>query len=499
MAELIKREGNKVEFRVTVPRSDVQSAYNQVWSAVSRDVRVPGFRPGKAPRSVLEKRVGRGYIEGEVRDRLLENFYSSAVRELQLNLVDAEVSPATLQEGADFDFTVRGETYPEVKLPDWHGFMLADSAPQITEEVVERTLSDLQERNATFESVERPAAGSDMVTVEELPEEGGAQGEEGGTYPIYLDAVEPHVREALSGKSAGDEVTIEVPAHSHGDHEHAASSVRVRVVDIKDKQLQALDDEFAKSLNFDSLEKLRADLRGELERRAQQEGDNTRREAFVERLIAEMQADVPRAMIERRREAMLSEVQDDLGRQGVKWAEYESFMTEQGKLEDFMNDLRANAEKRVRRDLALEQLAGDMQLGLTQGELDASLNALAQANRMTAQQLKTQLGEVGVDNYAHTLLHEKALVTAVQRLSGEQAAKNQGDAGQVTDGQDAATSNAATPAAQDQDPAEPAIGDEASAAAIDGSGEPVTEVRPDPQHTLAEDAEETALATEERE
>ncbi len=487
MAELISREGNKVEFRVTVPRGDVQSAYNQVWSAVSRDVRVPGFRPGKAPRSVLEKRVGRGYIEDEVRERLLENYYPRAVSELKLNMVDAEVSPATLEENADFDFTVRGETYPEVQLPDWRSFALEDSAPAITDEVLERTLSDLQERNATFESVERPVAGSDMVTVEELPEE-GQEGEESATYPIYLDSAEAYVRDALSGKSVGDEVTIEVPAHAHGDHEHEASSVRVKIVDVKDKQLQALDDEFAKSLNFDSLEKLRADLRAELERRAREEGDATRREAFVEQLTGGMGADIPRAMIERRREAMLAEIQDDLGRQGVPWAEYEIFMTEQGKLDDFMNDLRGNAEKRVKRDLALEQLAEDMQLGLTQSELDASLGALAQANRMTAQQLRTQLGDVGLQNYAASLLREKALVTAVQRLSDRTTVNTQQDQEPHSSGDQksgAIEINSET-------------SDEANAAAIDGSGDPVTEVRPDPEQTIAEDAAATAQATEEQ-
>ncbi|AFZ67813.1 trigger factor [Deinococcus peraridilitoris] len=416
MAELIKRDGNKVEFRVTVPKADVQSAYNQVWSAVSRDVRVPGFRPGKAPRSVIEKRVGRGYIESEVRDRLLENHYPRAVRDLKLNLVDAEISPASLKEGNDFDFTVKGETYPEVKLPEWKGFQLAASAPEITDDVLERTLSDLQERNATFESVERPAEGADMVTIEEL-------GEEGGSYPIYLDVAEEHVRAALTGKSVGDEVTIEVPAHSHGDHEHPAHSVQVKIVDIKHKQLQELNDEFAKGLNFDSLERLRTDLRGELERRARQEGDNARREEFVTQLTEGMTVDIPATMIDRRREAMLSEIQDDLGRQGVKWDEYETFMKEQDKLDDFMNDLRKNAETRVKRDLALEQLAEDLNVGMTQAELDANLNSLAQANRMTVQQLRSQLGPNGLNGYYATLVREKALSQAVARLGEAATAK----------------------------------------------------------------------------
>ena len=108
MAELVSQNGNKVEFKVSVPATEVSRAYQQVWTAISRDVRVPGFRPGKAPRSVLSKRVGMGYVESEVRDRLLEVHYPQAARELKLNLVDASIDPGTLADGQSFDFGVSG-------------------------------------------------------------------------------------------------------------------------------------------------------------------------------------------------------------------------------------------------------------------------------------------------------------------------------------------------------------------------------------------------------
>lgn len=314
MAELISREGNKVEFRVSVPASEVNRAYDQVWSGLARDVRVPGFRPGKAPRKVIEGRVGKGYVEQEVRDRLLQTHYSQAARELQLSLVDANIDPQPVVNGQPFEFTVTGETYPEVKLGDWSGLSLSAESPAITDDVMDRTLGDLQERNATFEEANRPIEASDQVTVEE-------QGEDGGTYPIYLDVAEAHVREALLGKNKGDTVEITVPAHQHGDHEHPEHSVTVVIQDVKVKKTQDLDDDFAKSLNFDSLERLRTDLKAELERRAAQEGETARREEFVTHLTENMEAEIPAALLDRRRDAMLEEIKDDLGRQGVKWGE----------------------------------------------------------------------------------------------------------------------------------------------------------------------------------
>ncbi|WP_293912458.1 trigger factor [Deinococcus sp.] len=416
MAELISREGNKVEFRASVPAADVSRAYQQVWAGLSRDVRVPGFRPGKAPKKILEQRVGTGYVENEVRDRLLQVHYPQAARELQLSLVDAEIHPEDIADGRAFDFSVKGETYPQVKLGDWKALSLSSAAPEITEEVLERTLADLQDRNATFESVERPAEGNDMVMIEEL-------GEDGGSYPIYLDVAEPHVQAALSGKSVGEEVSITVPAHQHGDHEHPEHTVSVKILDVRHKQRQELGDEFARSLNFEGLERLRTDLRSELTRRAQQEGDSARREEFIEGLVGVMDADVPKALLGRRREAMMEEIQSDLSRQGVKWGEYESFMEEQGKLGEFMADLDKNALSRVRRDLALEQLAEDLKVTVGDQEFNSTMLALAQANNLTAQQLRTQLGPDGLNSYYASIVREKALTQALSQLnpSGEPA------------------------------------------------------------------------------
>ncbi|TSA87207.1 trigger factor [Deinococcus detaillensis] len=416
MAELMSKEGNKVEFKASVPAAEVSRAYQQVWAGLSRDVRVPGFRPGKAPKKVLEQRVGAGYVENEVRERLLQVHYPQAARELKLSLVDAEINPSDLKDGQAFDFSVKGETYPEVKLGDWKQAQLSAAAPEITSDVLERTLTDLQDRNATFESVERPAGGNDMVMIEET-------GEEGGSYPIYLDVAEPHVQEALTGKSKGDDVSINVPAHQHGDHEHPEHTVQVKIMDVRNKQRQELGDEFAKSLNFESLERLRSDLKEELTRRAQQEGEAARREEFIEHLVSGMETNIPGALLTRRRDAMMEEIQSDLSRQGVKWAEYESFMTEQGKLDDFMADLDKNAESRVRRDLALEQLAEDTKVSVSDQEFNQTMLSLAQANNLTAQQLRTQLGPDGLNSYYANILREKALTLALAQLAPKPEAK----------------------------------------------------------------------------
>ena len=414
MAELISREGNKVAFKVSVPAAEVNRAFEQVWAGLARDVKVPGFRPGKAPRKVIEGRVGKDYVEGQVRERLLDTHFQQGLRDLKLNLVDAQIDPQPVKSGQSFEFTVSGETYPEVKLGDWRSAQITAQAPEITDEVLGRTLSDLQERNASFEEVERPIEAADQVTVQELGEGDSA---DGNTYPVYLDVAEDYVRQALLGHQKGEVVEIEVPAHSHGENEHPAHTVRVRIESVRSKQLQELDDAFAASLNYDGIDKLRSDLRAELERRAQQEGENLRREELVEALVSGMEVEIPAALIERRRETMMNEIRDDLRRQGVEWSEYEEFMQGQGKLEGFMADLGKNAEARVRRDLALEQLAEDLGVQVSDNEFNQTLQALAQANQMTPQDLVRQIGQGGLNSYYTSMIREKGLQQALAHFS----------------------------------------------------------------------------------
>lgn len=410
MAEIVRQEGSSLEFRVVVPQREVKAAYDGVVNSLMHQMRIPGFRPGKAPRSVVVKRAGEEYVKDEVREKLLQTSYPVAVRELKLALLDAEIRPDALSEGSDFVYTVQAETYPEVTLPNWKELSLEAQSPEITDEVVEKTLSDLLERNATFEVVERPAEAGDQLTLLELDEDGASP------YPVYLDSAQDYVRDALLGKSAGEEVSIVTPEIDHSDHKHESETVRVQVTDIKKKNLPVLDDEFAKTLNFDTVDLLREAVSRELKARAAQEGNTQRRDEFVEKLVEGLQGDLPPSLIKRRRDAMFEEIKGDLERQGVPFADYETFMREQDKYDEFLADLEKNAVQRVKRDLALEKLAEDMKVTLSGKEFDDALNALARQSGVTVQETRRQLGANGLEGYQATVIRDKALNQAVMSL-----------------------------------------------------------------------------------
>lgn len=417
MAQLVKQEGNTVEFQVVVPQKEVRSAFDRVYKDIAKQVKVPGFRPGKAPRSVLNKRVGDEFVQDEVRRIVISYSLQNAVRELKLSVITDSfvITPQALSESSDFSYGVQGETYPEVHLPDWKAFHLEAKAPEITEDVVEKTIQDLRERNAVFESVSRPAEASDQLSVLELGEE------ESNPYPVYLDTAQEFVRNALIGQTVETEVNITLPETTHGDHTHPSETLTVKILDIKKKTLPELDETFAKGFNFETVADLKAAVEKELQGRAQAEGQANRRDEFVERLTEGLQGDIPTTLIRQRRESMFEEIKRDLENQGVPFAEYETFMREQGKYDDFLADLEKNAIQRVKRDLALEKLADNLGVQLTQSEFDQALANLAASSRVSVAEASRQLGINGLSGFQATVLRDKALAQALLIVNaGEQ-------------------------------------------------------------------------------
>ena len=408
MAELLERNGNKVKFKVIVPADEVNAAFTGVFNALTRQVRVPGFRPGKAPKKVLEQRLGTDYVKTEVRDRLVNLAYPKAVRELELIPVSATIDHGDIAEHTPFEFTVDAENYPEVKLPTWEGFTLEAKKLEIEDKDVEEALEQLQQRQASYDPVERAAEANDLATVEILDGEDAGQ-----SYPVYLERAEEGVRTALTGKAAGDEVEVPVS----GGEEQEAQTLRVRVVDIKAKSVPELDDEFAKTLEVDTLEELRTKVREDLIARADVKFVSDRKDEFVTKLAEGMTTEVPEVLVDRRREALEKDLENDLGRQGIGLEGYREYLKLEGKLEEFESDLTKSATERVRRDLALEKLTEEMKVELTDDEWRNALENYARSNRVSVPRLRELIGEEGIGNLKVIVARDKALDAAISKLA----------------------------------------------------------------------------------
>ncbi len=405
MAEILEQNGPIAKVRIAVPAEQVEKTTRELLNAYRRSLKVPGFRPGKAPDKVIIARVGPGPFWEEVRERLVESSYREAVRELGLAAIAARLLEGQEQPpaGAPYEYTVEVELYPEARLPDWRSFELETEKPAIEDELVEAALEDLRKRYAEVESVDRPAAEGDQIILET---EGGSQ------FPVELERAEPHVREVLLGKRAGDDVEIPVL----DDDGSELRRVPARVVEVKEVRLPELDDEFAKTLEVADIDELRRKVRESLEAQAERDWREARKQELLEKLAEGLDVDIPPSLIHDEEREVLRELEENLRQQGVPFDDYLKGLEREGKLEELQQDVRKQAEMRVRRGLALEKLAEELGTEVSDEEWNEYLTAYAQRYNMKLPDFKQAVGAEGLENLKLRLVRDKALAEAAAQL-----------------------------------------------------------------------------------
>ncbi|MBW6394941.1 MAG: trigger factor [Thermus sp.] len=403
MAEILERSGFLVKVRVEVPKEKVEERYQALLRDVAKRVKIPGFRPGKAPLKVVEARIGREELLSDLKERLVEETYPLAVQELGLLPVAARVVEEELREGEGFRYVAEVENYPEVQLPDWRSFDLQVAQEEVTEEMVDKALEELRHRYAELVPVDREAQEKDHVFV---------RTEEGAEFPIDLSKALPHVREALLGKRAGEVVMVPV-LNEKGEK---VREVRTEILEVKTLELPELDEEFAKTLEAESLEELREKVRESLKRQAEARYQEARERAFLEKLAEGLEAEIPPSMLEAEERHLLEHLAEDLARQGIPLEAYIKALEEKGEFEKFREELRQEALKRVRRSLAKERLAEELKPEVSEEEWQAYLQAVARSYGISLQELRREFGERGLARLRAAYIQDKAVKEALAKL-----------------------------------------------------------------------------------
>lgn len=403
MAEILERSGYLVKVRVEVPKEKVEERYQALLRDVAKRVRIPGFRPGKAPLKVVEARIGREELLSDLKERLVEETYPLAVQELGLLPVAARVVEEELSEGEGFRYVAEVENYPEVQLPDWRSFDLQVAQEEVTEEMVDKALEELRHRYAELVPVDREAQEKDHVFV---------RTEEGAEFPIDLSKALPHVREALLGKRAGEVVMVPV-LNEKGEK---VREVRTEILEVKTLELPELDEEFAKTLEAESLEELREKVRESLKRQAEARYQEARERAFLEKLAEGLEAEIPPSMLEAEERHLLEHLAEDLARQGIPLEAYLKALEEKGEFEKFREELRQEALKRVKRSLAKERLAEELKPEVSEEEWQAYLQAVARSYGISLQELRREFGERGLARLRAAYIQDKAVKEALAKL-----------------------------------------------------------------------------------
>ena len=261
----------RVRLAVEVPFEELKPSFDAAYKKIGAQVRIPGFRPGKAPARIIDQRVGRAAVLEEAVNTALPKAYGDAVRESGVRaLGQPDIEVTSLDDGKQLAFTAEVDVRPEITLPDLTAVAVTVDDVSVTDEEVDAELDSLRERFATLTGVERPVQSGDYVSIDIVAQIDGTEVEGGSasnlSYEVGRADLVDGLDDAITGTNAGESVTFDTTLQS-GDHVGDQAEVTVTVNSVKEKELPTVDDEFASlASEFDTVAELRADLRTRLER-----------------------------------------------------------------------------------------------------------------------------------------------------------------------------------------------------------------------------------------
>lgn len=416
-----KKEGNKGVLTVEVDVETVNKGLDASFKKMVKKVNIPGFRKGKIPRPMFEKRFGVESLYADAVDFMLPEAYAEAVDKAGIFPVDQpEIDVVQIEKGKPFIFTAAVTVKPEVKLGEYKGLEVEKVETEVTEEDIDNELKTLQEKYAELilKEGEKAEEGDTVV----IDFEGFVDGEafEGGkaeNYTIVLgsNTFIPGFEEQMIGMEAGEEKDIEV---SFPEEYHAAelagkpATFKVKVHEVKTKELPALDDEFAKDVDeeAESLDELKESIKKRLKESKEHEAKHKTEDTVIEKATENAEIDLPEVMVKNEVERMVQEFVQRLSMQGMNLELYTQYSGQDEAA--LRTQMEPEAEKRVRMNLTLEAIAQKENLEPTEEEVNEELEKMASMYQMQVDEIKKALGNL--DGIQTDLKVRKAIDFLVQ-------------------------------------------------------------------------------------
>ncbi|MET3697355.1 trigger factor [Bacillus oleivorans] len=398
-----KLEGNTGVLTVEVDAQTVNAALDQAFKKVVKQINVPGFRKGKMPRAIFEKRFGVESLYQDALDIILPEAYSKAVEEMNIEPVDRpEIDIEQIEKGSPLVFKATVTVKPEVKLGEYKGLEVTQLEREVTDEDVQNELKKIQEQHAELSVREEGAAETGDTVIIDF--EGFVDGEafEGGkaeNYSLELgsNSFIPGFEEQLIGVEAGAEKDVEVtfPEEYHASELAGKPAVfKVKVHEIKTKVLPELDDEFAVDVDeeVETLDALKEKIKNRLKEQKEQDADQHLRDTVVEKAADNAEIDIPEAMITTETDRMIQEFGQRLQMQGLNLELYYQFSgQDEAALREQMKE---EAENRVRINLVLEAIANAENLEASEEDIEKELESMSSQFNLAVDQIKTALGNL---------------------------------------------------------------------------------------------------------
>lgn len=416
----------KRALKVEVPQEEIDKEFKQAYAQLNKQVQIPGFRPGKAPVPLLEKRYGKA-VEQDILRKVVPDYYEKAVRQAGVVPVQVDIPPLDrmkIKRNEAFSFTATVEIKPKIELRDYrppNPISLKPDPRTVTDEQVNQTLGTLQEQSAQLEPAPAGTAVEEghyvVVDVEGFLDSEPVEGTKKEGHPHQVGTKTPilgiEIDDHVTGKKEGEVVEIPQPyPANHPDTRLAGKTVtfKVTIASLKQKKVPDLDDEFAKDLGYGSLAELTEKVREQLEEKLRKEIEESYKEKIVERLLETHHFDLPETLVERELKAMIRHSLQERARQKGQESE------DAGKRQDEMARLREEhlpeAKRRVKLGLILEAISEKEGLRVEEEDIAAEIKRLASDLKLAPEEVRRIIeagGEESKEDLRGRLLAEKAI------------------------------------------------------------------------------------------
>lgn len=395
-SKILKKEKNIVTIEFTISHDDFEASVNKAYLKVKDSINVQGFRKGKAPRHIIEKKYGKSIFYDDALDIAIQEVYPVAVKENELDVINSpNVNVEKFEEGEDIVITADVEVMPEVQLCDYKGVEVEKFEVKVTDEDIDSEIKAIQDKNArVIEVSDRTVQNGDILTIDyagfvgEEQFEGGTA--ENQTLEIGSNSFIPGFEEQLVGKSKDEEVEINVtfPEEYHSEDLKGKDAVfKVKIHEIKAKELPEIDDEFAKDVSeFDTLEELKMDTRKTLEEKAKDNEKITNNNNIVTKIVNDSIVEVPEVLIEREIDYLGKNYEQQFRSQGFSGKEMDDLI--KSLVDQYKAGAKSQAEFNVKADLVLTAIISKENIKATEEELDEELNKLAESYKVEEERLE---------------------------------------------------------------------------------------------------------------
>ncbi|SFS58155.1 trigger factor [Paenibacillus sp. BC26] len=392
-----KIDKNLVSINVEVEAGQVNEAIDKAFKKVVQKVNVPGFRKGKVPRGIFEKRFGIESLYQDAIDILLPDTYAAALKETGVIPVDRpDIDVEQFAKDQTFKYVAKVTVKPEVELGEYKGIEIPSAEAVVTEEEITAELTRLQQRHAELNVIEEGAAENGDTAVIDFDGYVDGVAFDGGkserhSLELGSGAFIPGFEDQVVGMATGDFKDIEItfPEEYHAAHLAGKPAVfKVKLHEIKRKSLPALDDEFAKDVSeFDTLEEYKQDLATKLADRKAKENEAARETAVVEKAAEAAVVEIPDAMVDSETSFMLRDFENRLRQQGMNLDLYYQFSGQDEAA--LRTQMHADAIKRVRNNLVLEQIAKNEGITTSEEDLNEELEKLAKQYSRSVEEIRS--------------------------------------------------------------------------------------------------------------